>query len=125
LDTGVLGKGRSSHIVEDVLAAGTETGGAVRHLSFALGQTDLAAQVGFSALFMSWGSWERQHLAELALSTFRGVERNDMVADLDIGDALADRLDNSASLVAADDREGTLGVFAREGVGIGVADLAD
>lgn len=48
-----------------------------------------------------------------------------MVADLDICDALADRLDNSASLVAADDREGTLGVFAREGVGIGVADLED
>ena len=41
-----------------------------------------------------------------------------MVADLDVGHALADRLDDARALVSQDDGEGTLGVLAGEGVGI-------
>jgi len=44
-----------------------------------------------------------------------------MVADLDIGDALADGLDDTSTLVTQDDGEGTLGVLARERVGVCVA----
>lgn len=52
-----------------------------------------------------------------------------MVAGLHVGDTLANRLDNTSSLVSQDDGESTLGVLAREGVGIytcsytGVVDL--
>ena len=45
-----------------------------------------------------------------------------MVAGLDIGDALADGLDDAGTLVAQDDGEGTLGILAGEGVGVCVAD---
>ena len=41
-----------------------------------------------------------------------------MVAHLDVGHALADRLDDARALVSQDDGEGTLGVLAGECVGI-------
>jgi hypothetical protein len=41
-----------------------------------------------------------------------------VVARLDVGDTLADGLDDSCSLVAENDGEGTLGVFAGESVRI-------
>lgn len=41
-----------------------------------------------------------------------------MVAGLYTGNALADGFDNAGALVAKDDGEGALGVFAGEGVGI-------
>jgi hypothetical protein len=67
---------------------------------------------------------EMVYLAELALFTFGGVERNDMVADFDVGDALANRLYDSTALVPEDDREGTLRILSGKGVCIGVAHLA-
>lgn len=63
-DDGVLGESRSTHEVQDVLAAGLEAGGAVGHHTLTLGGTDLAAQVGLA------------RLAELAFTAFGGaVER--------------------------------------------------
>ena len=44
-----------------------------------------------------------------------------MVAGLNIGDSLADGLDDTGALVTQDDGEGTLGILAGEGVGVGVA----
>jgi hypothetical protein len=46
----------------------------------------------------------------------------DVVADLDVGDALADGLDDAGTLVPEDNGEGALGVLSGECVGIGMAD---
>lgn len=45
-----------------------------------------------------------------------------MVARLHVGDALADRLNNTGALVSEDDGEGTFWVLAGQCVGICVAD---
>lgn len=45
-----------------------------------------------------------------------------MVAGLDVGDALADGLDDTGTLVSKDDGESTLGVLSRECVRIYPAD---
>ena len=50
------------------------------------------------------------------------LERYDIVANFDIGDALADGLNDTRALVPEHNGKGTLGVLARERVGIGVAD---
>lgn len=65
-DNGVLGEGRGTHEVKDVLAAGLEARGTVGHDTAALGGTDLAAEVGLA------------RLAELALTAFGGA--NTMVS---------------------------------------------
>lgn len=46
------------------------------------------------------------------------LEGNDVVAGLHVGDALANGLDNTSSLVSQNDGEITLGILAGEGVGI-------
>ena len=108
-DDGVLGEGGGAHEVEDVLATGAEAGGAVGHHTLALGGADLAAKVGLAGL------------AELALLALGGVESDDVVAGLHVGDALADGLDDTGTLVSEDDGEGALRVLAREGVGVCVS----
>lgn len=92
------------HKVVDLLALALEPLGPVRHLALALRRTHRAAEVGLAGL------------AELALLALGGVEGNDVVSDLDVVDALADRLDDAAPLVAQDDRERALGVLAGERV---------
>src|SRR5262249_21929745 len=62
--------------------------------------------------------------AELALPALGDVEGDDVVAGADAGDAGADLLDHAAALVPEDDGEAALGVLAREGEGVGVADTA-
>lgn len=49
-DNSVLGEGGGTHEVEDVLAAGLETRGAVGHHTLALSGTDLAAEVSLARL---------------------------------------------------------------------------
>lgn len=105
-DDGVLAEGGGAHKVEDVLTTGAEAGGAVGHHTSALGGADLAAKVGLAGL------------AELALLALGGVESDDVVAGLHVGDALADGLDDTGTLVSEDDGEGALGILAREGVGV-------
>lgn len=46
------------------------------------------------------------------------LESNDVVAGLDVGDALSHGFDNTSTFVSEDDGEGTLGILARERVGI-------
>jgi len=65
---GVLREGAGAHEMQQVFAAGFESGGAVWHDSLALGGTDLAAEVRFA------GS------AELAFAAFGGAERNRAVS---------------------------------------------
>jgi hypothetical protein len=105
-DDGVLGESGCAHEVEEVLAAGAEARGAVGHDAAALGGADLAAEVRLAGL------------AELALAALGGVEGHDVVADLYVGDALTDGLDDAGALVSEHDGEGALGVLAREGVGV-------
>lgn len=109
-DDGVLREGRGAHEVQDVLTLALEAAGTVGHHALALSGANLAAKVGLAGL------------AELALLALGGVEGDDMIAGLDVGDALADGLDDTSTLVSQDDGEGTLGILAREGVGIRVAD---
>ncbi len=114
--------------MQDVLAAGAEARGAVRHDALALGRADLAAEVGLVglaelALFALGGAveeWSVGRSIEHVLENGNGnlLESHDVVARLDVGHALADRLDDARALVSQDDGEGTLGVLAGEGVGI-------
>jgi hypothetical protein len=98
--------------VQDVLAAGLEAGGTVRHHTLTLRGTDLAAQVGLA------------RLAELTLTAFGGVKSNDIVTGLDGSHTLADGLDDTSTLVAKNDGESTLGILTGERVGIGVTDTS-
>ena len=61
-DNGVLRESGGTHEVEEVLAAGLETGSTVGHHTLTLGGTDLATQVGLAGL------------AELALTAFGGAD---------------------------------------------------
>ena len=105
-DDGVLREGGGAHEVQDVLAAGAEAGGAVGHHTLTLRGADLAAEVGLAGL------------AELALLALGGIESDDMVAGLHVGDTLADGLDDTGTLVSENDGESALGILAGEGVGI-------
>lgn len=119
---GVLGEGGGAHEVQQVLAAGLETGGAVGHHTLALGGTNLTAEVGLAGL------------AELALTALGGagnvsnrslrlqkiflLESNDIVTGLHGGNALADGLDDTGTLVTQNNGESTFGVLSGESVGI-------
>ena len=60
-------------------------------------------------------------LAELALAALGYVERDDVVARCDAGDALTDGLHHRTALMAEDGGEHSLSVPARQSVGVGVA----
>ena len=109
-DNRVLAEGTRAHKMQDVLPARPEPARPVRHHALTLRRANLTAQVRLAAL------------AELALLALGRVQRDDVVPRLDVGDALADRLDDAGALVAENDREGALGVLARQGVGVRVAD---
>jgi hypothetical protein len=51
--TGVLRESGGAHVVENILAASTETSSSIGHLSLALSGTDLSTQVGLAALLVS------------------------------------------------------------------------
>ncbi|GAO47486.1 hypothetical protein G7K_1692-t1 [Saitoella complicata NRRL Y-17804] len=86
---GVLGESRGTHVVQDILTTGTEAGGTVGHDTLTLGSTDFTTEVGLSGL------------AELAFTAFGGVEGDDEVSGLDVGDALTDGLNDSSTFVTA------------------------
>jgi len=90
--------------VVDLLALAGEALGAVGHDALALGSTHGAAEVGLA------------REAELALAALGSVEGDNVVADLDVVDAGADRLDDTSALVAENHGEGTLRVLARKSV---------
>ncbi len=80
-------------------AIGRKTRGAVWHQALALRCADCLAQVGLA------GS------AEIAFTTFRRVERNDVVADLERRDSRANFLDDLATLVAQHGRKQAFGII--------------
>lgn len=70
---------------------------------------------------------EQASVARITVSKdyFRGhylLESNDVVTRLHICDTLANGLHDASTLVSQNNGEGTLGVLAGQGVGIGVAD---
>lgn len=97
-DHRVLGKRRCAHKVEDGLALAGEAGRAVGQDALTLRGADLRANIGPGML------------AEFACLALRNVQRNDVVAGREVGDAVADALDNAGALVAQHHREDALGV---------------
>lgn len=77
-----------------------ETCGGVGHETLALGGSNLDTQVGLG------------RLAELALLTLWCVQWNDMIADLDTGDALTNGFDDAGTLVTQDTWEETFWILA-------------
>jgi len=91
---------------------GVEASGAIRHETLALCSADLDAEVGLGAG------------AELALTTLRGVRRDNSITDLNVSNALTDGLNDTCTFVTKDAWEDTLRVVAHESVTIGVADTS-
>ncbi len=94
----------------DRLALEAEARGAVGHHALALGGTDRGTQVGLATE------------AAFALSAFRRVQRDDMIAGLHRCHARADLADDACALVAEDGGKDALAVEAIQRVGVGVAD---
>ena len=107
---GEVGKGRAAHVVVQHLALVGKARGAIGHHAAALGGADGGAQIGLA----------RQ--ARLTLAAFGRVERDDMVADRDAGNAGADFADDTGAFMAEDRREQAFAVETIERIGIGVAD---
>ncbi len=84
--------------------------GAVRHEALTLGRADRLAEVrlGVQAVF--------------AFPAFRGVERNDMIALLQAGDARAHIHHDARALMPKNGREETLGIGTRQREFVGMAD---
>lgn len=122
----VLGEGGSAHEVEQILALASESRGAIRHQTLALGGSDLATEVGLAglaelALLAFWCAIGEARLVDATTErAMRGslLESDDVVADLDVGDALTNGLNDTSTLVSEDDGKSTLGVLARQSVGI-------
>jgi hypothetical protein len=96
--------------VVDFLAIQRKARGAVGHHALTLRRADRGAKIGLA----------RQ--AGGARPAFRRVERNDVIAFLDRGYAGANIDDDAGTFVAEDRRKEPLGVRARKGEFIGVAD---
>jgi hypothetical protein len=107
--------------VEQVLALALEARGAVGHDALALGRANLAAEVrlaGFAelALLALWCA--RYVRPRSCLGDGDVLKRHDVVAGLDVCDALADGLDDTGAFVSENDGERTLRVLTRESVRI-------
>src|SRR5579862_2081965 len=107
---GEIGEGRAAHIVVQRLAIERKPRRAVGHHALALGGADRGAQVGLA------------REARRAIAAFRDVERDYVVTLLYGRHAGADIDDDAGALVAEDRRKQPLGIRARQGELIGVAD---
>jgi hypothetical protein len=95
---------------DDRLAADREARSAVGHQALALGGADRGAEIGLA----------RQ--AGRALPAFRRVQRNDVIALLDTGDALADVDHDARALMAEDRRKQPFRIGAGQCEFVGMAD---
>ncbi len=109
---GEIGEGRTAHVVEDRLLADGEAARAVGHQALPLGGADRRAEIGLAGQ------------ARGTLPAFGRVERDDVIALGDARDALADVDDDSRPLVTENGWEQSLGIGARQGEIVGVADAA-
>ncbi|MNY08988.1 hypothetical protein D3C86_1418760 [compost metagenome] len=96
--------------MENRFALVGKTRSTVGHQAFALGRANRLAEVGFT----------RQ--AEFALTAFRGVQRDHMIAHRNGGHALANRFHNRTAFVAENRREDAFRICTGQCVGIGMAD---
>lgn len=129
--------------MQDVLAVALEAAGAIRHYTLALRGSDGSAKIGLARLcdFLSLAppadvnvrTLQNLHCLHSAVYSClqdslsernpSGEERsgaygNDVIANLHVGDSLANALYNATAFVAKDDGEGSLGILSRKGVGI-------
>jgi hypothetical protein len=102
-------KRRAAHVVEDRLTVVAEARGAIGHHALALGGADLGAQIGLLTE------------AAFALSAFRRVKRDHMIARLHRGDAGPDLAHDARAFMAKDRGENALAVQTIQRIGIGVA----
>mmetsp|Transcript_27346 Transcript_27346/g.50168 ORF Transcript_27346/g.50168 Transcript_27346/m.50168 type:complete len:261 (+) Transcript_27346:4880-5662(+) len=106
---GVIGKGRAAHVVVDRRPIQhRKPRRAIGQQALSLRDPDFLAEVGLA----------RQ--AILALSTFRSVEGDDVVANLKRRDALAHLQNNAGTLMPQNGRKDALGIVARTGEFVGV-----
>ena len=112
---GEVGEGRAAHVVVDHLLADGKAAGPVGHDALALGRANRGAQVGLL------------REAGFALAAFRRVERNDVIALLDRGDAGPDIDHDARAFMAENDREQSFRIRsgAREFVGVADAGRLD
>jgi hypothetical protein len=96
--------------VPDRLAVDAEPAGAVGHQALALGGADRLAQVRLLAQ------------AVFALAAFRRVERNDVIALFDAGDARPDIDHDAGALMAENAGKPPFAIQSGQGVGVGMAD---
>ena len=108
----VLREGARAHEVADRLAVAREAGGAVGQVAEVLLLADREAEV------------RAVRAAVLALAALGREQRDDVVADGEVADVVADRLDHPGALVAEHRRRVAGRVGARRGVHVGVADAA-
>ena len=107
-----LGERRGPHEVADALIAAVQARRRVGQVAEVLLLADRQAEVGLVAA------------AVQALATLRREERDDVIADREVRDALPQRLDDARALVAEDRRRVARRVGARRRVHVGVADPA-
>ncbi len=107
---GEIGEGRAAHIVVERLAVEGEARRAVGHDALALGGADRGAQIGLA----------RQ--AGGALPAFRRIERDDVVALLDAGDARPDIDHDAGAFMAENGGKEPFRIGAGQGEFVGVAD---
>ena len=107
---GEVREGRAAHVMMDLAAAEREPAGAVGHHALALCGADRDAEIGLAGQ------------AIFALTAFRGVERDHMVAFGDARHAASDIDDDPRPLVAEDRREEPLRIAPGQGELVGMAD---
>lgn len=117
--------------MKEILALALEPRCTVRHHSFALGGSNLAAKIGLSRLaklaFLAFRcAVDESSLAIMAprgslrASTRRKhvLQSDDVITRLHISDTLTNGFDNTGTLVSQDDGESTLGILAGQSVGV-------
>ena len=109
---GEIGKGRGTHIMQDRLALDRKTACAVRHHTLALGGADRLAQIGLRVETI------------FAFTTFRRVERNDMVTRRNTGHTRANLADNPCALMTENGREHAFRISAGQGEGVCMANAS-
>jgi hypothetical protein len=107
---GVLRERRAAHVVIDGLALMGEAAGAIGHQPPALGAANGLTEIGLGVQTV------------LALTTLRGIQRDDMIPRLERGHALADLHHHAGPFVAEHAWEQAFRVVAGERERIGVAD---
>src|SRR6185312_12860153 len=107
---GEIREGRAAHVMMDRAAPEREAARAVGHHALSLGCADRGTEIGLA------------REAGFALPAFGRVERDDVIAWLERGNARPDFDHDARALMAEDRRKETFGIGAGAGEFVGVAD---